>query len=182
MPRRLTIDTGKGTIGTMYYYCTTGGGLVLYYEIYDTEIGKILIAGDGESITNLCVEGSLNLPGAKRGETALLGQAAGALRAYLAGEKDAFAGLPLNPQGTPFQKQVWQALLEIPYGQTISYMQLARKINNPKAVRAVGAANGKNPIFVIIPCHRVIGADGKLTGFAYGLELKRRLLDLEAGV
>ena len=155
---------------------------MLYYEIYDTEIGKILIAEDGQAITNLCVDGSLSLPGARRGETPLLGQAAEALRVYLAGEKDAFSGLPLNPKGTPFQKQVWQALLEIPYGQTISYMQLARNIGNPKAVRAVGAANGKNPIFVIIPCHRVIGADGKLTGFAYGLELKRRLLDLEAGL
>ena len=154
---------------------------MLHYEIYDTEIGKILIAEDGQAITNLCVEGSLNLPGTRHGETALLEQAAGALRAYLAGEKDAFANLPLNPKGTSFQKQVWQALLEIPYGQTVSYMQLAHAIGNPKAVRAVGAANGKNPIFVIIPCHRVIGADGKLTGFAYGLELKRRLLDLEAG-
>ena len=152
---------------------------MLHYEIYETEIGKILIAEDGQGITNLCVEGSLDTSGAQRGETALLKKAAGALRAYLAGDKDAFADLPLNPKGTPFQKRVWQALLEIPYGQAISYKQLAQNIDNPKAVRAVGAANGKNPIFVIIPCHRVIGADGSLTGFAYGLELKRQLLNIE---
>jgi len=152
---------------------------MLHYEIYDTEIGKILIAEDGQGITNLCVEGSFNTTGATRGETALLGQAAQALYTYLAGDRDAFADLPLNPKGTHFQKQVWQALLEIPYGQTISYKQLAQAIGNPKAVRAVGAANGKNPIFVIIPCHRVVGADGSLTGFAYGLELKRRLLEIE---
>jgi len=154
---------------------------VLHYEIYDTDIGKILIAEDGQAITNLCIEGSVDTAGAKRGETPLLQKSLAALQAYLAGERDAFAALPLNPKGTPFQKQVWQALLEIPYGQTTSYKQLAEAIDNPKAVRAVGAANGKNPIFVIIPCHRVIGADGSLTGFAYGLELKRRLLDIETG-
>ena len=155
---------------------------MLHYEIYETGIGKILIAEDGKGITNLCVEGSFDTTGAQRGETPLLKEAMSALRAYLAGNQDAFAALPLNPKGTPFQKSVWQALLEIPYGRTISYKQLAEQINNPKAVRAVGAANGKNPIFVIIPCHRVIGADGSLTGFAYGLELKRRLLDIETGV
>jgi len=153
---------------------------MLHYEIYDTKIGKILIAVDGEGITNLCVPGSLDTTGAQRGETPLIKEAQAALEAYLAGGRDAFASLRLNPKGTAFQKQVWQALLEIPYGQTISYKQLAQAIDNPKAVRAVGAANGKNPIFVIIPCHRVIGADGSLTGFAYGLELKRRLLDIES--
>ena len=155
---------------------------MLHYEIYDTEIGKILIAQDEDAIANLCTPDSFNPGEATRGETALLRQAAQALYTYLAGDRDAFAGLPLNPKGTPFQKKVWQALLEIPYGQTISYKQLAQAIDNPKAVRAVGAANGKNPIFVIIPCHRVVGADGSLTGFAYGLELKRRLLEIESGV
>ena len=152
---------------------------MLYYEIYDTGIGKILIAEDGQGITNLCVEGSFDTTGAHRGETPLLKEAHAALFSYLAGSRNAFDALPLNPKGTPFQKAVWQALLEIPYGQTVSYKQLAQAIDNPKAVRAVGAANGKNPIFVIIPCHRVIGADGSLTGFAYGLELKRRLLEIE---
>ena len=163
------------------YYATKGAFKVLHYEIYETDIGKILIAEDGKAITNLCIEDSFDPTGAKRGETALLKEALAALQAYLAGNQDAFAKLPLNPKGTVFQKRVWQALLEIPYGQTISYGQLARAIDNPKAVRAVGAANGKNPIFVIIPCHRVIGADGSLTGFAYGLGLKRKLLDIETG-
>ena len=152
---------------------------MLHYEIYETAIGKILIAEDGEGITNLCMEGSFNTAGAQRGETPLLKQAHTALLSYLAGSRDAFDTLPLNPRGTLFQKRVWQALLEIPYGQTVSYKQLAQAIGNPKAVRAVGAANGKNPVFIVIPCHRVVGADGSLTGFAYGLELKRRLLDIE---
>ena len=152
---------------------------MLHYEIYETEIGKILIAEDGEGLTHLCVDGSLDTTGGQRGETPLLKEAHAALLSYLAGSRNAFDALPLNPKGTPFQKAVWQALLEIPYGQTTSYKQLAQAINNPKAVRAVGAANGKNPIFIIIPCHRVIGADGSLTGFAYGLELKRRLLEIE---
>ena len=152
---------------------------MLHYEIYETMIGNIMIAEDGSAITNLCVEGSLDTAGMQRGETPLLGRAADALRSYLAGKREAFANLPLNPRGTPFQKQVWQALLEIPYGQTISYGQLAEAIGNPKAVRAVGGANGKNPIFIIIPCHRVIGANGSLTGFAYGVELKKSLLEVE---
>ena len=152
---------------------------MLCFEVYETEIGNVLIAGDGAAITNLCMEGSLDTAGMRREETPLLKQAADKLRAYLAGTKDAFADLPLGPRGTAFQKQVWQALLEIPYGQTVSYKQLAESIGNPKAVRAVGSANGKNPIFIIIPCHRVIGANGSLTGFAYGLELKKKLLDIE---
>ena len=149
------------------------------YEIYATDIGNILIAQDGEYITNLCMEGSLDVAGIKREETPLLKQAADMLNSYLAGERSAFDGLPLNPKGTDFQKKVWQALLDIPYGQTISYKQLAEAIGKPSASRAVGNANGKNPIFIIIPCHRVIGADGSLTGFAYGVELKKKLLAIE---
>ena len=149
------------------------------YEIYETGIGNILIAQDGEQITNLCMEGSLDVAGMQRKETPLLKQAADMLKAYLTGEQDAFAGLPLNPKGTDFQKKVWQALLDIPYGQTISYKQLAEAIGKPSASRAVGNANGKNPIFIIIPCHRVIGANGSLTGFAYGVELKKELLAIE---
>lgn len=100
------------------------------------------------------------------------------LNEYFAGERTHFA-LPLDFQGTEFQKQVWQALLDIPYGETRSYGQIARSIGNPKSVRAVGAANGKNPISIIAPCHRVIGTSGALTGFAGGLEAKAFLLALE---
>ncbi|MCD8193056.1 MAG: methylated-DNA--[protein]-cysteine S-methyltransferase [Tannerellaceae bacterium] len=100
------------------------------------------------------------------------------LQQYFRGERTAF-DLPLQPEGTPFQQQVWQELLKIPYGQTISYKELACRVGNPKASRAVGSANGKNEIFIIIPCHRVLQSDGKLGGYAYGLEMKLFLLQLE---
>jgi methylated-DNA-[protein]-cysteine S-methyltransferase len=103
------------------------------------------------------------------------------LEAYFAGELRRF-DLPLAPEGTPFQREVWSALTAIPYGETVSYGELARRLGRPAASRAVGAANGQNPIPIVIPCHRVIGADGSLTGFGGGLAIKRRLLDLEAGV
>jgi methylated-DNA-[protein]-cysteine S-methyltransferase len=101
------------------------------------------------------------------------------LNAYFAGKLSKFS-LPLDFVGTEFQKKVWAALLTIPFGETRSYSDIARQIGNPKAVRAVGAANGKNPISIIAPCHRVIGANGKLTGFAGGLEAKACLLAIEA--
>ena len=88
--------------------------------------------------------------------------------------------LPLDPQGTPFQRAVWDALLAIPYGETRTYGQLAKQLGNPNATRAVGAANGRNPLSIVVPCHRVVGSTGKLTGFAGGLETKSHLLHLEA--
>lgn len=97
---------------------------------------------------------------------------------YFLGKRKVFS-LPLNPIGTKFQKSVWQELQKIPYGETTNYGELARRIGNPKASRAVGAANGKNPIAIIIPCHRVIGKDGSLTGFGGGLPVKEHLLELE---
>jgi|SRR5579863_1628236 len=100
------------------------------------------------------------------------------LRAYFAGDLETF-NLPLAPQGTPFQQQVWNKLLDIPYGETISYGELAKRIGNPNASRAVGLANGSNPIPIIIPCHRVIGSNGKLTGYGGGLPIKEKLLALE---
>jgi methylated-DNA-[protein]-cysteine S-methyltransferase len=100
------------------------------------------------------------------------------LQEYFAGRRRAF-DLPLDPVGTRFQNDVWQALVAIPFGETRSYGQLAAQLGNPRATRAVGAANGKNPISIVVPCHRVIGSSGKLTGFAGGLEVKARLLALE---
>ena len=100
------------------------------------------------------------------------------LRAYFAGDLETF-DLPLAPQGTPFQLSVWNRLCEIPYGETISYGELARRIGNPNASRAVGLANGSNPIPIVIPCHRVIGSNGKLTGYGGGLPIKEKLLGLE---
>lgn len=102
------------------------------------------------------------------------------LRDYFAGKRREF-DLPLAPEGTPFQLKVWSALRTIPYGETWSYGELARRIRKPKAARAVGAANGQNPIPIIVPCHRVIGANGSLTGFGGGLKIKRILLELEGG-
>jgi methylated-DNA-[protein]-cysteine S-methyltransferase len=102
------------------------------------------------------------------------------LREYFDGERDAFS-VKLDFKGTEFQKKVWKALLTIPYGETRSYAQIAGQIGSPKAMRAVGAANGKNPISIIAPCHRVIGANGKLVGFAGGLKAKSYLLNLETG-
>ncbi|WP_433736022.1 methylated-DNA--[protein]-cysteine S-methyltransferase [Pseudomonas putida] len=110
----------------------------------------------------------------------ILVRAAEQLREYFAGTRQRFE-LELDFAGTAFQKQVWAALLTIPFGETRSYSQIAEQIGNPSAVRAVGAANGKNPISIVAPCHRVIGASGKLTGFAGGLEAKALLLTLEGG-
>ena len=102
-----------------------------------------------------------------------------ALEAYFSG-RDVSFDVPLAPVGTPFQREVWTALREIPFGATASYAEVARRIGRPRAVRAVGAANARNPIAIFVPCHRVIGADGSLTGYAGGLERKRALLALEA--
>jgi methylated-DNA-[protein]-cysteine S-methyltransferase len=112
--------------------------------------------------------------------TGLLAEAVRQLSAYFAGRLRVF-DLPLDPRGTPFQLSVWAALRAIPYGETWSYADLARRIGRPSAVRAVGAANGQNPLPIVVPCHRVIGSNGRLVGFGGGLEMKRALLDIERG-
>jgi methylated-DNA-[protein]-cysteine S-methyltransferase len=111
----------------------------------------------------------------------LLDEAAFQLGEYFAGTRTSF-DLPLDLQGTPFQRQAWLALAEIPYGETVSYAEQAARLGRPDAVRAVGAANGRNPLPIVLPCHRVVGSDGSLTGFGGGLHVKRALLDLEAGL
>ena len=118
---------------------------------------------------------SLNEPGA---EVKVLSRAAGQLKEFLDGKRKKF-DLPLDAEGTVFQKRVWNALQKIPYGQTCSYQDIAVGIKNPKAVRAVGSANGKNPLCIVVPCHRVIAADGSIGGYSGGLKLKRELLGLE---
>ena len=114
-------------------------------------------------------------------DSPLLAEAEHQLAEYFIGRRQNF-DLPLNPKGTAFQQKVWQALLQIPYGQTASYKEIACKIGNEKAYRAVGLANHNNPIGIIIPCHRVVGANGNLTGYAGGLEKKQKLLELEQKV
>ena len=153
------------------------------YCYVDSPIGKLLVAGDGEAIYRIefANEGNAARPeeGWRESMRGPVGEAARQLREYFQGKRTAFE-LPLAPEGTEFQRTVWRRLREIPYGETISYGELARRVGNPKASRAVGAANGSNPIPIVIPCHRVIGSNGKLTGFGGGLPTKRRLLALEA--
>lgn len=145
---------------------------------YDAPPGRIMIAENGAALTHLYFSREPGLNGAVSQETALLKEAAGQLEQYFAGERKTF-DLPLAPEGTAFQLKVWRALQEIPYGRTRSYGEIAQAVGNKKAARAVGAANNKNPISIIIPCHRVIGADGKLVGYGGGLERKAYLLALE---
>ncbi len=111
-------------------------------------------------------------------EASILREAASQLRAYFSGERETF-DLPLSPEGTPFQLKVWKLLCDIPYAETISYGEIARRAGNPKASRAVGLANGSNPLAIVVPCHRVIGSNGKLTGYGGGLPNKEKLLALE---
>ena len=151
---------------------------MILYDTIDSPIGELLVAGDGHALTAVHMDGSPRP--AWRRDTSALREATSQLRAYFAGELREF-DLPLTPAGTPFQREVWAALREIPYGHTISYAQLAAVVGRPGSARAVGAANGRNPIAVVIPCHRVIGASGALTGYGGGLGRKRLLLDLEAG-
>ena len=153
------------------------------YTYLETPIGMLLIAGDNEAVRRIDFpkNGKASKPeqGWIESSRGPVGQAAKQLREYFAGKRAGF-DLPLAPEGTEFQRTVWRNLQDIPYGETISYGELAKRVGNPKASRAVGAANGQNPIPIVIPCHRVIGANGKLTGFGGGLPTKEALLALEA--
>lgn len=149
----------------------------------DSPIGRLCMEEEQGAITKLYVVGDEACETAftaTDGEpkTQLLELAASQLTEYFAGKRKAF-DLPIRPQGTEFQRKVWQALCRIPYGEIRSYGEIALQIGNPKACRAVGGANHKNPILILIPCHRVVGAGGDLTGFACGLETKEYLLKLE---
>jgi methylated-DNA-[protein]-cysteine S-methyltransferase len=139
-------------------------------------VGRLLLAADEAGLRKVLFGGE---PEAQwREDPAALAEPVRQLRAYFAGELHDF-DLPLAPEGTPFQMRVWRELRNIPYGQTISYGELARRVGSPKGSRAVGLANGANPISIVVPCHRVIGSNGKLTGYGGGLENKERLLALE---
>jgi len=152
------------------------------YAIVDSPVGPLLLAGDAAGLHQLAFvkDGRPAIaPDWQLDREAFAGLIA-ELDAYFAGRLRRFA-TPLAPRGTPFQLDVWRALCDIPYGETISYGELARRIDNPKAVRAVGLANGANPIAIIVPCHRVIGSNGTLTGYGGGLPIKQALLALERG-
>ena len=150
------------------------------YEIYNMEIGKILICEKNGRITRIeTVKENIKLDNCNRKETEVIKQTKSQLEEYFRGERKKF-DVPLEINGTEFQQKVWRALLEIPYGETRSYLDIAKKIGNNKASRAVGMANNRNKIMIIIPCHRVIGSNKKLVGYAGGLEVKEKLLRLEA--
>jgi methylated-DNA-[protein]-cysteine S-methyltransferase len=150
-------------------------------SIYEGPIGKFTLVSNGKALTHLDFEKTKTpAPKHPRGGDKILDAARRELDLYFAGKLKRFS-VAVEPEGTPFQRQCWAALQKIPYGQTRTYGEQAKIIGNPKAMRAVGLANGRNPIAVIIPCHRVIGADGGLTGFGGGLPRKKFLLDLEAG-
>lgn len=153
----------------------------MYWHEIDSPVGRLLLAGDGVRLTGVHFQSG---PQPMRPQDAWLESqmpfeaAIGQLSDYFEGRRRKF-DLPLAPAGTDFQRQVWHTLTRIPYGETISYGELARRIGNPRASRAVGLANGANPLPIIVPCHRVIGANGSLTGFGGGLPIKRTLLALE---
>jgi methylated-DNA-[protein]-cysteine S-methyltransferase len=151
------------------------------YTYLPSPIGSLLIAADNAGLREITFPKN-GVPASPqpdwREDSSAFTEPIRQLCAYFAGELETF-NLPLAPQGTPFQQTVWSELLKIPYGETISYGQLARFIGNPNASRAVGLANGSNPIPILIPCHRVIGSDGKLTGYGGGLPIKEKLLALE---
>ncbi|MEZ9158020.1 methylated-DNA--[protein]-cysteine S-methyltransferase [Vibrio lentus] len=150
----------ESPLGTVTLQANDEGLLGLWFEIYTTKPEELGVRDDGFPIFELVTD---------------------QLNRYFSGEVIQFS-VPIAAKGTPFQQSVWQALTMIPYGETWSYAQLADAIGNPKAVRAVGLANGKNPVSVIVPCHRVIGKNGKLTGYAGGVDRKQRLLAIEGRI
>jgi methylated-DNA-[protein]-cysteine S-methyltransferase len=155
-----------------------------YYDYYDSPLGQILFVADDEAVTGLHFVGEKYYPAIddawqRQPNAKLIVRARKQLDEYFAGKRKDF-DLAVNPAGTTFQRGVWRALQEIPYGATANYGAVARRIGKPSASRAVGAANGRNPISIVIPCHRVIGANGDLIGYAGGMERKDALLRLEA--
>lgn len=161
---------------------------MLIYSQFDTPVGMLTVAAEDEELRH--IEFPNNHHAAIRDHwqrvspehaPAVLRAARQQLREYFDGQRKTF-DLPLRPRGTAFQMRVWQALASIPFGQTWSYQQLAAACGNAKAMRAVGAANGRNPLPIVLPCHRVIGADGSLTGFGGGIETKAALLRLEGAL
>ena len=150
-------------------------GPVLYREY---PIGTLGLMDDGHGLSRVFLRREGVDDGSPEGETPLTAQAAAELEEYFAHRRNTFT-VPLSPHGTEFQLAVWRALRDIPYGQTRTYGEIAAAVGRPRAARAVGMANHDNPLIIFTPCHRVVGKNGDLTGFACGLEVKRRLLELE---
>ena len=149
---------------------------MIYQKIVKTPIGDICILEENNKIIGLTLDNEKYCYTEKN--TEILNETEKQLNEYFWGKRKKF-NVPINPKGTEFQKQVWNELLKIPYGQTVTYKRIAQKIEKPNAARAVGMANHNNPIAIIVPCHRVVGSNSKLVGYAFGLEKKQFLLDLE---
>ncbi len=159
---------------------------IIWYDEMPSPVGRLRLAADEQGLREIWFENdkyrkALPSHWHRTAEASALMQARQQLEEYFAGTRETF-DLPLRPHGTPFQLEVWWELARIPYGVTISYGELARRIGQPTAVRAVGAANGRNPLPIVLPCHRVIGSNGSLTGFGGGLPVKQYLLSLESRV
>lgn len=151
------------------------------YARFESPVGDLFLIAEGEKLVEILFEPEEAEPEPDWREGGrLISRVQRQLGAYFSGRRQAFE-LPLAPRGTHFQRKVWRQLERIPYGATRTYAQLAKKVGKPTAFRAVGAANGQNPIPIVIPCHRVVGSDGALTGFGGGLEMKRFLLEHESG-
>jgi methylated-DNA-[protein]-cysteine S-methyltransferase len=155
--------------------------MTLITTTLDTPIGELRLVASEMGLRSVYLPGPTPGLDAADGESPVLEEAARQLSEYFAGERTDF-DVPLDLVGTPFQVAAWRGLASIPFGETVSYGEQARRLGKPDAVRAVGAANGRNPLPIVLPCHRVIGSDGSLTGFGGGLHVKRALLDHEAGV
>ncbi len=162
----------------------TTSALPQQYAWLPSPIGRVLLSGDLLGLSRVQVDTACRSVDPEEDaieDAAMFHDAAEQLQAYFAGNLKQF-NLKLNPQGTPFQQRAWAELQRIPFGETITYGEQARRLGDPNACRAVGAANGQNPIGIIVPCHRVIGSTGKLTGFAGGLDAKAWLLNHESGL
>jgi methylated-DNA-[protein]-cysteine S-methyltransferase len=156
-----------------------------HYDFYESPQGRMLLVAQEDGLTGVYFDGQKYLPQLdaewRRDASATLVRAKRELAEYFGRERKRF-DIPLAPEGTPFQKAVWKAISGVSFGETISYGELARRAGSPGGVRAAGAATGRNPISIIVPCHRIVGSDGSLTGYAGGLARKRALLAMEAGV
>jgi methylated-DNA-[protein]-cysteine S-methyltransferase len=153
-----------------------------FYATMPSPVGQLLLTASGAGLTGVYLPGERRRPepGWEHAPERL-GDCAQQLEEYFAGQRRGF-DLPLAPPGTPFQRQVWKRLVDVTYATTVSYTELARRVGRPGSVRAVGGANGRNPVCIIVPCHRVVGINGALTGYSAGVEAKRWLLDFERSV
>lgn len=183
----MTADTHTGHLGDPRdggHAASTGSAgsaRHIRHTVVDSPLGALTLVADGEALTGIYFEDHLRGPspaGLGPSDETGFDRARQQLQEYFAGERQRF-DLLLAPRGEPFRQRVWQLLRQIPYGETRSYGQLARELGDVALAQAVGAANGRNPLSVVVPCHRVVGADGALTGYAGGLERKRFLLELE---